>query len=348
MTGRKVSAEDHGAWVSIVTGVFMTYTLFFLLARMLMRFTINGPFLKDDAIVTVATIFATIQSALKLSETESGLGKRLKNVSSTSIAEINQASIIVFRQFTHSLTVADGVCLGTLLPHCLDLIEDRRMCSDRTSLAPARPSNCNSLGIFNCYSMGDGIYTRGWDPVSWSGAMGPAVNRVSKYVWGLHMSRQPKLIVVFAFTFRLPVIIASALRIYYLDTLFGHNDPIFHGVCASVCMEAELHYSLIASTIPCLKPFMKSFNTGYLSHRAQQTAFGGTGHSTSYPLTSISTQHGMDGSESQVRSTVHADRDSIGAPADENGYDSGSNGSEKMIIKCTTSWDVSYTTASKH
>lgn len=57
MAGRKVSAEDHGAWVSIVTGVFMTYTLFFLLARMLMRLTINGPFLKDDALATIATVF---------------------------------------------------------------------------------------------------------------------------------------------------------------------------------------------------------------------------------------------------------------------------------------------------
>lgn len=56
MPGRKVSAEDHGAWVSIVTGVFMAYTIFCLLARLLMRFTINGPLMKDDAAVAAATV----------------------------------------------------------------------------------------------------------------------------------------------------------------------------------------------------------------------------------------------------------------------------------------------------
>lgn len=109
-------------------------------------------------------------------------------------------------------------------------------------------------------------------------------------------------------------------------------------------MEAELHYSLIASTIPCLKPFIKSFNTGYLSHRAEQTVFGSTTHSNSYPLTTLSSQRDKDGAESQMRSAVCAGRDSIGSP-EEDGYDSGTNGSDKMIIKCTRTWDVSYTVA---
>ncbi|EEH09105.1 conserved hypothetical protein [Histoplasma capsulatum G186AR] len=64
----------------------------------------------------------------------------------------------------------------------------------------------------------------------------------------------------------LPAYIAwvAALRIFYLRKQNMLGDPFFYGVDPSVCMEIELHYGLIAATIACLKPFVKSFNTGYL------------------------------------------------------------------------------------
>ncbi|QSS63398.1 ubiquinone biosynthesis protein COQ9 [Histoplasma capsulatum] len=64
----------------------------------------------------------------------------------------------------------------------------------------------------------------------------------------------------------LPAYIAwvAALRIFYLRKQNMLDDPFFYGVDPSVCMEIELHYGLIAATIACLKPFVKSFNTGYL------------------------------------------------------------------------------------
>lgn len=60
------------------------------------------------------------------------------------------------------------------------------------------------------------------------------------------------------------MIIVAALRIFYLRKQNMLGDPFFYGVDPSVCMEIELHYGLIAATIACLKPFVKSFNTGYL------------------------------------------------------------------------------------
>lgn len=66
------------------------------------------------------------------------------------------------------------------------------------------------------------------------------------------------------------IIIVTAVGLYYRHILISKPDPNLHEAAVSVCTETEFHYSLMAATIPCLKPFMKSLNTGYLSHNAQQ------------------------------------------------------------------------------
>lgn len=41
------------------------------------------------------------------------------------------------------------------------------------------------------------------------------------------------------------------------------RDPTITSLNAILCSEALLHYSLMAATIPCLKPFVVAFNTGW-------------------------------------------------------------------------------------
>lgn len=62
MVARKISIDDTGARVSIITGLFLTYTILCYLTRLLMRFTINGPFQQDDAIVSIATVCQFLRS----------------------------------------------------------------------------------------------------------------------------------------------------------------------------------------------------------------------------------------------------------------------------------------------
>jgi hypothetical protein len=75
-------------------------------------------------------------------------------------------------------------------------------------------------------------------------------------VKGLQMSLRAKAIVVAAFGSRLLVIPAAALRLYYLnpDVLPAHRNVAISYVF--ICAQLELGYGLMASTIPCLKPFI--------------------------------------------------------------------------------------------
>jgi hypothetical protein len=56
----------------------------------------------------------------------------------------------------------------------------------------------------------------------------------------------------------------SIVRVIYLKSALQSSDPTLAGVDAAVLTEVLLHYSIMAATIPCLKSFIISFNTGWL------------------------------------------------------------------------------------
>ncbi len=126
----------------------------------------------------------------------------------------------------------------------------------------------------------------------------------------------------------------------------------------------------MAATIPCMKPFVKAFNTGYLGTAARQTDYGygyatGTfGHSgdktngQSFALQSMRSRHGDDKrdaphhqksthnlklKEKQIRPDL-ADTTAY-VEHNQGQEESGSvtsQGSDQMIIRRTVGWDIRY------
>lgn len=79
----------------------------------------------------------------------------------------------------------------------------------------------------------------------------------------LQLSWRTKSVVVVAYGLRLPVVLAAAVRLYYLHQSLYSDDASLHGILAAVCTQIELSYAVIATTMPCLKPFMSALNTQY-------------------------------------------------------------------------------------
>lgn len=105
----------------------------------------------------------------------------------------------------------------------------------------------------------------------------------------------------------------------------------------------------MAATIPCMKPFIKSFNTGFLSHRADQGVYGSSNDhgSGNYQLSVVSS------SKRDSRYRSHSRKDQLGgmtmtriepnnAMAQDESRSLSEDGSDKMIIRRTTAWDVRY------
>lgn len=59
------------------------------------------------------------------------------------------------------------------------------------------------------------------------------------------------------------VIIIAAIRQAYLNHAYNHPPVLFSISNAVISTEVLLHCSIMAATIPCLKPFVMAFNTGW-------------------------------------------------------------------------------------
>lgn len=92
------------------------------------------------------------------------------------------------------------------------------------------------------------------------------------------MRRSAKLLVIFAFSARLPVIAIASVRLYYLRERITGSDTFVYVVAT----QWQMGYAIMSSTITGMGPFLKPFEKEYVasykhygsSHRSatQQTA----------------------------------------------------------------------------
>jgi hypothetical protein len=80
--------------------------------------------------------------------------------------------------------------------------------------------------------------------------------------WQLQMSILLKLQVLVVFAFRLPLVILASLFLKTWIQSLSSDNPGVDRTPAIIFQQAELCISLMAATIPCLKSFIRSFDTG--------------------------------------------------------------------------------------
>lgn len=81
----------------------------------------------------------------------------------------------------------------------------------------------------------------------------------------LQMQRSAKLWVILGFASRLPLIVIAVIRLSSLSWTLTSPTFTFDFVQSEITTQAEMCYSVISATIPCLRIFVQSFNTGLLS-----------------------------------------------------------------------------------
>ncbi|EFQ97430.1 hypothetical protein MGYG_00471 [Nannizzia gypsea CBS 118893] len=347
-----ITGDENGPLVVVSSAIMVTYMILCYLIRVFMRFTINGPFGKDDWALTFGSLIAVVQTGLKISEAYAGLGRRRELVPMEEIQRLEKLAYAgdifylvalafsrvstfllisrVTQQKNHlraahmgaigsmviSITSVFLICMRCNLsrpwdlfsPGCPQIVRTFPPCVER--LAYSRWYTIETLGIIvELYAA--------WVPVY--------------LVWSLQMHLRSKIIVLFAFSFRLPVLVAAGARLYYLRQQQMQEDLLFYGAAASVCLEVELHYGLMAATIPCLKPFVKLFNTGWFDTRGVSTNSAGEQYALSN-ITPARVSVTTEASKKPWNDRRHVRQQSASSSA----------GSDIMIIRQTTAWDVTY------
>ncbi|KAB5513114.1 hypothetical protein GE09DRAFT_1163525 [Coniochaeta sp. 2T2.1] len=167
-------------------------------------------------------------------------------------------------------------------------------------------------------------------------------------MYGLQLALRKKLVVIFAFGLRIPVIAAAALHLYYKDIALLGSDPSLDGVLATVCAEVELCYAIVATTIPCLRPFMSALSTNYGGPtHTRGTARPGYGIS----LGSLATLSKLGKPENKDASVPAVRWDEAEYNVNVAAGDQGSmlsNDSRRNIISKNTEWVVDYEHRSKN
>jgi len=160
------------------------------------------------------------------------------------------------------------------------------------------------------------------------------------------------------------VIAPSILHLHYLGIEFSSADPSLDGVLATVCAQIEICYAIIATTTPCLRPFMGALSTHYGGTKEVTTSPGGTkatarSNQDSYSLGSLSTTTRMakTAEEKKNKTAVSKNRALSPPPAPQVRWDNTeynvnvmsedqrslqSGESRQMIISKNTEWIVDY------
>jgi hypothetical protein len=190
-------------------------------------------------------------------------------------------------------------------------------------------------------------------------------------VKGLQLSLTKKSVVILAFGLRLPyvphfpakklsanpptysVIAPIVLRLSYLNTALTSDNATLDGVLASVFMQIQISYAIIAATTPCLRPFMIALSTNYgapapVTAKSSPAATGMSRSDKDISLASLSRRpeasstpgprpkrpaaptNRWDQSEHHTKITS-GDQQSVG-----------SHDSKQMIISKNTEWVVEY------
>ena len=78
-----------------------------------------------------------------------------------------------------------------------------------------------------------------------------------------HLSHSQKLFATSHANTNDRVIAIAALQIHYLAQKLSSTNETLDGVPTIICRQTEIFYAIMASTIPCLRPFLASFLTGF-------------------------------------------------------------------------------------
>ncbi|KAI4950827.1 hypothetical protein J4E86_007334 [Alternaria arbusti] len=79
-------------------------------------------------------------------------------------------------------------------------------------------------------------------------------------IYSLQMRLLAKLLVILAFSARLPVIAIAGIRLYYLDLRLSGSNFTFDYVIAT---QWQMGYAIMSSTITGMGPFLKPFDKEY-------------------------------------------------------------------------------------
>ncbi|KAB8292434.1 hypothetical protein EYC80_008160 [Monilinia laxa] len=377
-----VTNTDHSAWIIIATALGLACVLVFSGIKAFARGSLGKEITYDEICLAASTLISVIQSSVILGACSKGLGKSIELVPAKNQAQIQQMCYTSLVLFIVSLGLSKSsvvVLLGSLTPDQKHKKIFRAaiglMVAWTISSTFAVALQCNLTYPWRTIGQRCDNALLRWQMIaSFDIVFELTFVLLAVYlVWSLRTSKSNKTIVVVAFSFRLPMIIAIAYRLATFDANGLTKNPSILEDKFIIWTQTELNYSVISAIIPSLRPFVKNLSTNY-----GQELGGRSGYtledSQNYQLSNLGSVARKENSpqEARIRDDVNPDdykfrvwgnQDRQGASAKKNktlgegcsrfrktavdeGVDSfsvDSGDSQRMIIQKDITWTVKNT-----
>ncbi|KAA6408205.1 MAG: hypothetical protein FRX48_07947 [Lasallia pustulata] len=292
-----ISSTNLSGLIILITSLLLGFVLLCFCARLYTRTYIAGPSMRDDHLLTAATVICVIESALVYIQVSKGFGK-----SKTLLQDSGFASIEAFG-YAADLLYVFGLVLSKFSVSFLFLRLSPNRGHSRAAWAAfagsavwaflalfLRTIRCNpgrswSRPGTHC----TGVFMR-WEIICAFDVVTEAVLfGIAFYlVANLQTSLRSKATVVLVFGVRLPVIAASIVRLHYIKRTLYSSDPTLLGAYVAVWTQVELDYGVMAGTLSCLGPFVSPFSTSLQEKRSPYATTPTRRHTpTAYSLRSV-------------------------------------------------------------
>ncbi|KAI7267546.1 hypothetical protein KC345_g7897 [Hortaea werneckii] len=264
-----------GAYIVVVTVTAVIWSLLVLGIRLFLRLKVNGPLSWDDGCCIAATILACIHSVLTLLQLRYGLGRSGGMQPQTTI---NWSSFLLWLS-GYFYYMAQALSMLSVCFLLARIVRHRKMAWGCYGIAVAtvawalagmattafecglpRPwethdasANCIDLWAMNSSL----VITR---------ALLETANILMSVImlWSLNMHLAPKLQTIAAFSLRLLILPPLLIRLHFNHVSLFSNDWPRARVPAVILGQVVIHLSVILTTVPCAKPFLRIFDSGSL------------------------------------------------------------------------------------
>ncbi|KAI7239906.1 hypothetical protein KC330_g1647 [Hortaea werneckii] len=264
-----------GAYIVVVTVTAVIWSLLVLGIRIFLCLKVNGPLSWDDGCCIAATILACIHSFLTLLQLRYGLGRSAGTQHQTTI---NWSSFLLwlsgyFYYMAQALSIL-SVCflLARIVRHrkmawgCYGIavatvawaIAGMATTAFECELPHPWETHDASANCIDLWAMNSSlVITR---------ALLETANILMSVImlWSLNMHLAPKVQTIAAFSVRLLILPPLLIRLHFNHVSLFSKDWPRARVPAVILGQVVLHLSVILTTVPCAKPFLRIFDSGSL------------------------------------------------------------------------------------
>ncbi|KAI7080731.1 hypothetical protein KC327_g93 [Hortaea werneckii] len=280
-----------GAYIVVVTITAVIWSLLVLGMRLFLRLKVNGPLSWDDGCCIAATILACIHSVLTLLQLRYGLGRPAGTQPQTTI---NLSSFLLWLS-GYFYYMAQALSMLSVCFLLARIVRHRKMAWGCYGIAVAtmawalagmattafecglpwpwetHDATANCIDLVRTLMEGEKwamnsslVITRAlleMANILMASAYIPSVIML----WSLNMHLAPKLQIIAAFSLRLLILPPLLIRLHFNHVSLFSNDWPRARVPAVILGQVVLHLSVILTTVPCAKPFLRIFDSGSLS-----------------------------------------------------------------------------------